>query len=285
MTTVHSHVEAARARLVSAGLERQEAAIDAEVLARNVLGWDRATYLSDGRTEAPGDFPDRYHRLLERRAQREPVSLITGRREFWGLDFAVTPDVLTPRPETEILVEATLARVEAYDDAPHVVDVGTGSGCVAIVIAQNTVARVTATDVSQTAIAVARRNAERHGVSDRIRWVCAPLLDSVRDVPDVIVANLPYIPRSEISKLPPEVRVFEPHTALDGGPDGLELVTRLVDVASQRLAAGGYLIVELGLGQTVSLSRYLETRPELEIVDTQDHLQGIPRVMTMQRSR
>jgi len=283
MTTVRGHVEAARAHLVSAGLERQEAEIDAEVLARNVLGWDRTTYLSDCRTEAPDGFPDRYHRLLKRRAQREPVSLIVGRREFWGLDFAVTQDVLTPRPETEILVEATLARVDEYDHTPHVVDVGTGSGCVAIVIAQNTAAQVTATDVSQAAITVARRNAERHGVSDRIRYVCTPLLDRVQDVPDMIVANLPYIPRSEISKLPPEVRVFEPHTALDGGPDGLEIVAQLVDVAVQRLAAGGYLILELGLGQTVSLSRYLETRPELKIVNTQDDLQGIPRVMTMRR--
>ena len=283
MTTVRGHVEAARARLVSAGLERQEAAIDAEVLARTVLGWDRATYLSDGRTEAPGDFPDRYSRLLERRAQREPVSLITGRREFWGLDFDVTSDVLTPRPETEILVEATLARIEEYAYAPHVVDVGTGSGCVAVVIAQNTGAQVTATDVSHAAIAVARRNAERHDVSDRIRWVCAPLLDRVQDTPDVIVANLPYIPGSDISNLPPEVRTFEPRTALDGGPDGLQLITQLVDVASHRLAAGGYLIVELGLGQTVSLSQYLEAQPELEIVDTQDDLQGIPRVMTIRR--
>ena len=283
MTTVRGHVDAARARLVSAGLERQEAAIDAEVLARSVLGWDRATYLSDGRTEAPGDFPERYRRLLERRAQREPVSLITGRREFWGLDFDVTSDVLTPRPETEILVEATLARLEEYDHAPNVVDVGTGSGCVAVVIAQNTGARVTATDVSQAAIAVAQRNAERHDVSHRIRWVCAPHLDRVQGTPDVIVANLPYIPRSDISKLPPEVRVFEPHTALDGGLDGLQLVTQLVDAASDRLAAGGYLIVELGLGQTVLLSQYLEARPELEIVETRDDLGGIPRVMTMRR--
>ena len=283
MTTVRGHVDAARARLVLAGLEGREAAIDAEVLARSVLGWDRATYLADGRTEAPGDFPERYRRLLERRAQREPVSLITGRREFWGLDFDVTSDVLTPRQETEILVEATLARLEEYDHSPHVVDVGTGSGCVAVVIAQNTAAQVTATDVSQAAIAVAQRNAERHDVSDRIRWVCAPLLDRVQGTPNMIVANLPYIPRSDISQLPPEVRVFEPHTALDGGPDGLQLVTQLVDVASDRLAAGGYLIVELGLGQTALLSQYLEARPELDIVETQDDLRGIPRVMTMRR--
>jgi release factor glutamine methyltransferase len=283
MTTVRGHVDAAKARLVSAGLERQDAAIDAEILARNVLGWDRATYLTDGRTEAPGDFPERYRQLLARRSQREPVSLITGHKEFWGLDFDVTSDVLTPRPETEILVEAALTNLKHYDHTPHVVDVGTGSGCVAIVIAQNTDAQVTATDVSRAAIAVAQRNAERHGVSDRIRWVCSPLLDRVHGAPDIIVANLPYIPRSDIAQLPPEVRIFEPHTALDGGPDGLQLVTQLVDVASSRLAPSGYLIVELGLGQTVLLSQYLEVRPALEIVSTQDDLRGIPRVMTIQR--
>ena len=284
MTTVRGHVDAARSRLVLAGLGRQEAAIDAEVLARSVLGWNRATYLSNGRTELPGNFADRYHGMLERRAQREPVSLITGQREFWGLDFDVTSDVLTPRPETEILVEAALARVEEYDHPrPHVVDVGTGSGCVAVVIARDTQARVTATDVSKAAIAVALRNAERHGVGDRIRWVWAPLLDGVRDTPDLIVANLPYVPESDISKLPPEVREFEPHIALDGGPDGLQVVTQLAEEASQRLAAGGYLIVELGLGQAVSLSRRLEARSELEVVDTRNDLQGILRVMTLQR--
>ena len=283
MTTVRRHVDAARALLVSAGLEHQEAAVDAEVLARSVLGWDRATYLADGRAEPPGDFPNRYRSLLERRVKREPVSLITGHREFWGLDFDVTSDVLTPRPETEVLVEAALARLENYNHTPHVVDVGTGSGCVAIVIAQQTDAQVSATDVSEAAIAVAKRNAERHNVSERIRWVCAPLLDNIPETPDVIVANLPYIPRSDISKLPPEVRSFEPHTALDGGPDGLHLITQLIDAASHRLAVGGYLIVELGLGQTVALSRYLEARPELEIVATHEDLRGIPRVVSMRR--
>jgi len=284
VTTVRGHVAGARARLISAGLEREEAGVDAEVLARTALGWDRATYLSNGRTEAPVAFAERYHRLLERRAQREPVSLITGHREFWGLDFEVTSDVLTPRPETELLVEAAVARIEEYDQVrPHVVDVGTGSGCVAVVIARNTDARLTATDVSHAAIAVARRNAERHGVGDRIRWTCTPLLDSVHDTPDVIVANLPYIPEADISTLPPEVRAFEPRIALDGGPDGLRVVTQLVQVASRRLAAGGYLLVELGLGQAASLSRRLDATSGLEVIDTRDDLQGIPRIVTLRR--
>ena len=157
--------------------------------------------------------------LLERRAQREPVSLITGRREFWGLDFDVTSGCAHATSGNGNSSSRLPSRAwRSYDHSPHVVDVGTGSGCVAVVIAQNTAAQVTATDVSQAAIAVAQRNAECHDVSDRIRWVCAPLLDRVQGTPDVIVANLPYIPRSDISQLPPEVRVFEPHTALDGGP-------------------------------------------------------------------
>lgn len=284
MTSVRGHVHAARARLISAGLEREEAAVDAEVLARSALGWDRATYVSDVGTEAPGDFADRYQQMLERRSRREPVSLITGHREFWGLDFDVTSDVLTPRPETEILVEATLARIEENDRTqPHVVDVGTGSGCVAIAIARNSRARVTATDISPAAIAVAKGNAERHDVSDRIQWVCAPLLERVQETPDVIAANLPYISRSDIPSMPPEVREFEPHTALDGGPGGLQLILQLVDVASRRLAPGGHLLLELGQGQAAILSEHLEAWSELEVIDVRDDLQGISRVMTTLR--
>ena len=285
MTTVRSHVETAQASLVKAGLEPEEAAIDAEVLARTALGWDRATYLTHGGSEAPGNFAARYRGMLERRTLREPVSLITGHREFWGLNFDVTSDVLTPRPETELLVEEALRRIEELDHArPRVVDVGTGSGCIAIVIARMTRARVTATDISPAALTIARRNAERHGVGDRIEWVSAPLLDSVHDPPDVIVANLPYIPETDISSLPPEVREFEPRTALDGGLGGLQIVEQLVDSAAQRLADGGYVIVEVGPGQAATLARRQDTRLGLRAIETRKDLQGIPRVLTMQRS-
>ena len=289
MTTVRHHVETARASLVKAGLGPEDAAIDAEVLARSALGWDRATYLTHSRNEAPGSFADRYRGMLERRTRREPVSLITGHREFWGLDFQVTSDVLTPRPETELLVEEALRRITEFDHAkPSVVDVGTGSGCVAIVITRMTRARVSATDVSPAALAVARQNAERHGVGDQIEWVCAPLLEGIDDAPDVIVANLPYIPESDMPNLPPEVREFEPRTALDGGHDGLQIIRQLVDSAARRLRDGGYLIVEVGPGQAATLARRQDAMPgrgALRVVDTREDLQGVPRVLTMQVQR
>ena len=285
MTTVHRHVGAARSHLVEAGVPPDEAACDAEVLARSVLGWDRATYLLRGRVEAPSEFAHHYAAMLTRRARREPVSLITGQREFWGLDFEVTKHVLTPRPETELLVEEAVARLKHHlRSRPHVVDVGTGSGCVAIAIAREIRhACVTATDISEAALAVARRNADRHGVGDRIGWVCAPLLDGVEDTPDLIVANLPYVPEADIATLAPEVREFEPRVALDGGPDGLGTIRRLVDEARHQLTSGGHLILELGAGQATSVMRYVEEQAELVLVRLRDDLQGIPRIAIIQR--
>ena len=284
MKAVRDHVAAGRLDLLSAGLTNEEAASDAEMLARKALGWDRATYISNVRASVSVEFVHRYRGMLDRRVQREPVSLITGQREFWGLDFTVTRDVLTPRPETELLVEETIALVNTDNHArPHVVDVGTGSGCVAIAIAKTSGARVTATDVSSLALAVARHNATRHGVDDSIHWVCAPLLKGVHNPPDIITANLPYIPSMEISQLPPEVQQFEPHVALDGGTNGLEIITKLLREASLRLKNGGTLILEIGRGQAPALSTLLETTPELQIVKTRNDLQGITRVIALRR--
>ena len=284
MKTVRDHVAEGRLDLLSAGLTNEEAASDAEMLARNALGWDRATYISNVRASVSVEFVHRYRGMLDRRVQREPVSLITGQREFWGLEFTVTRDVLTPRPETELLVEETIALVNKDNQSkPHVVDVGTGSGCVAIAIAKTSRARVTATDVSSLALAVARHNATRHGVDDSIHWVCAPLLKGVHEPPDIITANLPYIPSMEISQLPPEVQQFEPHVALDGGTNGLEIITQLLREASLRLKNGSTLILEIGRGQAAALSTLLETTPELQIVKTRNDLQGITRVIALRR--
>ena len=180
--TVLDEVRAAHRRLVTAGLRQDDAAGDAEVLARHALGWDRATYLCRRREPPPDRFAADYRALVGRRARREPVSAITGRREFWGLTFEVGPAVLTPRPETELLVEWSLRLVGARrGDRLRVVDVGTGSGCLAVALARELpAARVVASDVSAAAITVARRNARTHGVAGRIRWVVASLLDGIR---------------------------------------------------------------------------------------------------------
>ena len=178
-SSLADRVARAGACFARAGVAADEAAADAEVLARHVLGWDRATYLARRRDPAPQGFEARYAPLADRRARREPVSLLTGRREFWGLAFAVGPAVLTPRPETELIVETALALFGDRRAAPlAIADVGTGSGCLAVTLAREFPrAAVTGVDISADALAVARRNAAAHGVADRIAWVETSLAD------------------------------------------------------------------------------------------------------------
>ena len=286
MTTVQAQVNAGRSRLRQAGLEFDAAGRDAEVLARAALGWDKATYLTHGRSAPPHGFCDRYVSMLQRRIRREPVSLILGHREFWGLDFEVTSDVLTPRPETELLVEEAVWYLSRQmGQTPHVVDVGTGSGCVAVAIAREVRrCRITATDVSPHALPVARRNIIRHRVADRVSLVCGPLIDGVVGQPDVIVANLPYVPQSELETLPPEVREFEPWVALAGGHDGLNTIRRLIDVSNERLKEGGVLIIEFGIGQVDAIRHYVSRFHKLTVVRIRRDLQGIIRAAVIERN-
>ncbi len=289
MTTVRGLVGEARSRLVRAGLEPDQAGIDAEVLARNTLGWDRATYLAEARVAAPSDFLPRYENAVARRERREPVSLITGSREFWGLEFEVTPDVLTPRPESEVLVEEVLSRLRGREPTgAHVADIGTGSGCLAITLALEVPdCQVTAVDVSLDALRVARRNAARHGVAHQVRWVCAELFEGLAGARDlsVIMANLPYIPESEMQSLPPEVRDYEPHEALSGGADGLDAIRALVTQADRHLEHGGWLIMECGASQSEVVSRHVSKVTALEVVEIRDDLGGIPRVLVVQKTQ
>ena len=243
--TLAEHVAAGRIRLAEAGVDAASAAFDAEVLARYLLGWDRASYLARARDPVPAWFPQRYGRWLERRAGREPVAQILGHREFWGLDFEVTRDVLTPRPETELIVEEALACASAMRAGGRVVrsivDVGTGSGCLAVSLAREIPgARIVATDTSPAALAVARRNVVRHGVGARVAFVRTSLVEGIAGPVDLIVSNLPYAADADLAALPPEVRDFEPPIALAGGPDGLDPIRRLLDGyrASCRPAAG-----------------------------------------------
>ncbi len=285
--TVLDEVRAAHRRLVTAGVRQDDAASDAEVLARHALGWDRATYLTRRREPPPDRFAADYRALVGRRARREPVSAITGRREFWGLTFEVGAAVLTPRPESELIVEWSLRLVGARRGAGlRVVDVGTGSGCLAVALARELpAARVVASDVSADAVAVARRNARTHGVAERIRWVVMSLLDALRDASppaepgaDLIVANLPYVPSAATRVLSPEVRDHEPWVALDGGRDGLDPLRALLAVAPGHLAAGGHLVAEFGAGQEDTVRSLVGAAPRLTLLDVAGDLAGIPRV-------
>jgi release factor glutamine methyltransferase len=283
MSSVHERLVQARQIFTHAGIDAEEAALDAEVLARHVLDWDRATLVARWRESPPASFDEHFQPLIARRASREPVAYITGHREFWALDFDVTPDVLIPRPETELIVEEAVKHAREVRPPRHIVDVGTGSGCIAIALAREfPSARVTATDISIAALEVARRNAERHGVAQRITLVNADLLDEVPPA-DLIVSNPPYIPAGDAASLPPEVGQHEPAAALFGGAgDGLEIVRRLLASAGAHLADEGRLMIEFGFGQEAPL-REAALASGWQVVRLCNDLQAIPRVAVLRR--
>jgi release factor glutamine methyltransferase len=280
--TLGHFVAHARATLLAGGVPPDEAAGDAEFLARHALGCDLTQYAL-ARSQVPSpEFPRRFAALIARRVQREPVSQIVGYREFWGLEFEVTRDVLTPRPETELVVEAAL---EAFPrDAPLlIIDVGTGSGCLAVALAREfSGARVIATDVSEAALDVARRNAARHAVADRIDFRRTDLLEGVTERADLIVSNPPYVASRDAASLPPEVREFEPHIALFAGDDGLYVYRRLLPHVESRLRPGGCLIVEIGRDQSGPVSALAAPRG-WHVERARTDLQGITRTMVFRR--
>ena len=277
--TVARAIAAAREALLSAGVPAEEAAGDAEMLARHVLGWDFTQFALRRNEPVPDDFDARFMELVARRARREPVSQIVGRREFWGLDFEVTRDVLTPRPETELLVESALA-VTPRDARTLVVDVGTGTGCLAVALATELPsASIIATDVSPAALAVARANATRHHVDDRIRFIEADLLPPIEHV-DLIVSNPPYVAVAEADALPPEVREYEPAVALFAGADGLGVYRRLFAAARIAIQPAGHLIVELGYNQAVDVAAIARARG-WAVATVRRDVRGIDRAMTL----
>jgi len=268
----------------------ESAALDAEVLLAHVTGLNRAGLYRESERPLTAPEAQAYRRLVERRGQREPVAYLTGKKEFMGLEFAVSPAVLIPRPETELLVEKACAlaqellfrrreascgeetscREEAAgfgENTPPpeilIADAGTGSGAIAVSLAFFLpAAGIYATDCSPTALEVAEKNARRHGVAERISFLQGDLLAPLFDLDltgrlELIVANLPYIPTAELSGLMPDVRRYEPLSALDGGPDGLALYRRLLPQARRLLSRSGCLLMEIGPGQGEKLGRLL----------------------------
>ncbi len=288
MSTLAETVAGARERLVAGGIPSDEASGDAEVLARHVLGWDLTRYVLSRGEAPPAAFSSRYDALIARRLAREPVSQIVGTREFWGMDFEVSRDVLTPRPETELVVQAALdlwPTIHSFPNSkPIVVDIGTGSGCIAVALATELRdARFIASDASLAALTLARRNAARHGVADRIAFLHTALVPPENDV-DMIVCNPPYIPLAERSSLPPEVRDYEPVIALFGGPDGLDFYRLLLSQIPGDLTEGGWLIVEVGYDQANSVRALADPRT-WEIGRSYRDLQGIERALTFRALR
>jgi len=244
----------ARATAILASLANDEARLEAEVLLRHVLGLTRAQLYTQLDRPLLPDQAAAYDALLQRRLAHEPVAYLTGHREFFGLDFLVNRRVLIPRPETELLVELGLSEARRLAHlAPAglvIADVGTGSGCVAVSLAVHLpTARVYALDASVQTLAVAAENCRRHGVAGRVIFLPGDLLEPLLEPVNIIVANLPYIPRPELATLPPEIRLHEPLAALDGGEDGLAAIRRLLAEAPAHLLPGGVVLLEIGQGQ------------------------------------
>ncbi|MQA28906.1 MAG: peptide chain release factor N(5)-glutamine methyltransferase [Luteitalea sp.] len=281
---LRGHVLAARARLERAGLTPDEAALDARLLAQHVLGWDAARFFTAETEPAPDHFVERYAPLVDRRLEREPLPYITGTREFWDLTFEVSPAVLIPRPETELLVEVALERWPPA--APlRVADVCTGSGCVAVALARERPGSVIlATDLSADALEIARRNAARHHVGEQVRFLRTDLLEGAPGPFDLIVSNPPYVPEGDRFSLQREVIDYEPALALFAGEDGLDAIVRLTDQAVSRLTPDGLLAFEFGAGQEPRIQELMARTDRLRLVEVKNDLQGIPRTAVVIRT-
>lgn len=257
-----------------------------ELLLAHVLRMPRLKlYLSFDRELTEAELAT-LRELVKRRGNREPLQHLVGTVSFWGYEIVVNRDVFIPRPETELLAEQCWIWLEQSGiETPAVLDVGTGSGCVAIALALRCpAARLTAIDISEAALGVARANAARHGVGDRITFCCgdafSPLAKGTRF--DLIVSNPPYIPTEEISRLQPEVRDYDPRIALDGGVDGLGFIRRLAVEAADYIAPGGRLMIEIGEGQAEP-ARGIFGAAGWNVEDVKIDDQGCPRILVARR--
>lgn len=258
--------------------------LDAEIWLAHVTGLSRARLLARLDEAISPEEERRYRAGLARLAAGEPLPYLTGRAEFYGLELAVTPATLIPRPETEHLVDAALARITAPGAGVTAIDVGTGSGCIAVALAVHRPGvRITATDVSPAALAVAARNAERHGVAGRIDLRRGQLLAPVvaeNGRADLIVANLPYVSDPEWADLPVGVREYEPAGALRGGPEGLDLIGELLQAAPAVLRPGGAILLEIGAPQgPAALALARASLPAAARIDVHPDYAGHDRIL------
>ncbi len=271
-------LSSAMARLQAAGVESPR--LEAQLLLAQVMGVSRTAIVAGTYPALDSGQRGEYARLVGERERRVPLAYLRGTQEFYGLEFAVGPGVLIPRPETELLVEIALAKTSAGTIA----DVGTGSGCILTAILANADAiRGVGFDLSAVAVAIARSNAACNGVTARARFVRGDLLSGGGEERfDVVVSNPPYIPSAEIAALQPEVREQEPRLALDGGADGLTLYRRLTGQALRALHPGGWLAVEVGRGQAPDVAA-LFTATGLRDITVQQDLAGIERMVCGQK--
>lgn len=260
-------------------------AIEAVILFCHLFGMDKAFVYSHPDNQISDEQYKSYKDAISRRASGTPAQYILGMQEFMSLEFIVSPAVLIPRPETELLAEAAIEYIAKSERVPaksdfEVLDIGTGSGCIAVSIAHYVKnCRVTAEDISPECLSIARRNSEKHSVSERIEFVLSDLFENLPGRKyDLILSNPPYIPTQDISKLQTEVKAHEPFGALDGGVDGLRIITSIIEKAPAHLNNGGMLGFEIGIGQEEQCMKLMkESFSSLRI---KKDLQGIPRIIT-----
>jgi release factor glutamine methyltransferase len=260
--------------------------LDSEILLGHALGWPRVKLYMNINEDVGETGRSTFRDLVRKRAAGEPVAYLVGHKEFYSLDFEVSPDVLIPRPDTETLVMAFLELAKAVDD-PLCVDVGTGSGCVAIACAKHhRSARFVAIDISDKAVAIARKNVEKHALGSRIEVRGGSLLDPLRpdERPAFIVSNPPYIPTKDIETLDATVRDYEPTTALDGGYDGLVTIRELANRSVDKLAPGGYLLIEIGHDQAESVEKEFGSDGRWTFQGVRKDLAGVPRVLVLKKN-
>jgi release factor glutamine methyltransferase len=279
--TIKSALTEGAASLKTAGVDGSRN--DANLLLMHVLDRDRTFLLAHPEENLSLNEFDQYRLLVARRAEGYPLQYLTGHQGFFQLDFEVTSDVLIPRPETELIVEVGM-EILKDETAPFFADVGTGSGAIAISLLQELPrARAIAVDVSSAALEVAKRNAERHEVIDRLQFIKSDLFAAMAstDKFDLIVSNPPYVPANELNDLQREVR-HEPQGALDGGPDGLAVIRRLLQDAPERLSARGHLVFEIGFNQHEAVKTLID-HAVWELIEIRKDLQGIPRTVVLEK--
>ena len=271
--------------LHSAGIA--EHLLEAELLLGAALGMDRAALYTSFNEDLPVSSLHKVDKLLTRRLTREPLPYILGYREFYGMSLEVKPGVFIPRPETEILVDEAirLAKQMPRRSPLRIVEVGTGCGTIAVALASRLVnVDIHATDISRQALNTAQANAERHGLRNRIEFIHCDLLSCFSGPIDMLIANLPYVRSAAISSLEPEIRVFEPRQALDGGDDGLRLIRRLLGEARRVLGGNGVILLEMDPHQMDAVGRAATSYWPSATVNRHKDLAGLDRVLAIQLS-
>ena len=280
--SIDNTVAEAAKLLKTKGVDRPH--LEASLLLADLLGRDRAYLIAHGADEVAADQYEDFKSRIARRAAGEPLQYITGHQEFFKLDFEVTPDVLIPRSETELIVEAALDLIDKTS-ALRFAEIGTGSGCIAITLLREFLNfRAIAVDISIAALKVARRNAERHRVTDRLRLIESDGFGAIEpnETFELIVSNPPYVSDEEMERLQREVR-FEPARALAGGPDGFAVIRELLNDAPAFLQSGGYFIFEIGFGQGETVKELIDQQV-WELIEIRHDLADIPRTVVLRKN-